>query len=261
MGSAKKNEGGSKDSTSKRRSQRVRNQKKRLIEAPKLETTPRVKRRKVQKAKSSQKENDSSIEDGVAMWSTRPRSAALRTWVGFLKSRSFNKNEWYCFSDGSSTGWHAAVIVPPNRKNVSCFTKWIDHEGARNVATEAAAYLLALENIPKECKKFTNISDFLFVGAHDTGNRNAKNVLIKKIYTRAKNIRTKAKIKVKHIHHAGHQKDKSDFTQFNHLVDHLAGLKKEVACRIPFKKVAKLVSAPKEFEMNIEEYHDVSAGL
>ena len=53
----------------------------------------------------------------------------------------------------------------------------------------------------------------------------------------------------------------SDFTQFNHLVDHLAGLKKEVACRIPFKKVAKLVSAPKEFEMNIEEYHDVSAGL
>jgi len=209
------------------------------------------------KSKAPEIVEESSSEEekiDVAMYSTRPRSAAKRAWVGLLKDKSLKSDRWYSFSDGSSTGWHAAVIIPPKRDQVHFVAKWLDHEGTRNVSAEAAAYLLALQNLPSEAKTLINVSDFLFVGAHDTDNRNAHHKLIKRIYKDAREIREGRSLEVTHIHHPGHQKDSSDFTKFNHLVDHTAGLRREVSCLIPYKKALKLLKNVKEFDAEIQKF-------
>eukprot|EP00494_Astrolonche_serrata_P016292 UN16456 len=73
------------------------------------------------------------------MWSTAVKSARVHKYVALQRIKLFKKNMWYTFSDGSSTGWHACVILDAERTKVQFISKFVDCEGTRNVGSEAAA--------------------------------------------------------------------------------------------------------------------------
>lgn len=152
-------------------------------------------------------------------------------WVTFRESRScvhdavtqlgeiVNGAVVWAFTDGSLAGYGAALVEPGKR-----IVKLAGREemtGARNVSAELNGFLLALENLPVGARVVV-VSDYLGVAAWMTGNWKIKNPEVRDRVERAKAIVIERELDLTFCHHAGHQKDDSDFTRYNNLADRLA---------------------------------------
>ncbi len=155
--------------------------------------------------------------------STHPgtiKPAHQARWIRLRKSRGCDEDRTWIFTDGSSLGGFAAVILRGEEMLTSA--DWKEPTPTKNIAAELNALVLGLREA-KQGESVTIVSDYLGVAAWMTSNWKIKDQEVARIIKTAKTIVENLELDVRYIHHGSHQTDNSDFTRMNNLVDKLAG--------------------------------------
>lgn len=160
------------------------------------------------------------IEPGAE--STQPSTATGKyaKWVSYRPSRTTDPDMTWIFTDGSTTGRHAAVIVHKGGGVIQRLTGNARRTKTRNVGAELNGMLLGLEHAPRG-ERVTVVSDYLGIAAWMTGNWKINDREVREKIARAKAIVEERSLTVAFVHHAGHQTDSSDFTRYNCEADAL----------------------------------------
>ena len=169
---------------------------------------------------------------------TNPASAERKyrvPWVFFTKDRSITPDKTWVFTDGSSSGWHAAKIVRPG-VDVRSLCRFIEPTRTRNVGAELNGFLLGIKHV-EDGSTVIVVPDFLNIAAWMTGAFEMKDEEVAEKIARAKKIVKSNELKLSFIHHAGHQKDDSHFTFFNDQADKLCTAQTSCDYVIPWKKI------------------------
>lgn len=159
---------------------------------------------------------------------TNERTSTLkgREWVKYRPCRkAAHDGRTWVFSDGSSTGFHSAVIVHDRGKVVRRLTRLRGPDHTRNVGAELDGALLGLEHCAPG-SKVVLVSDFLGVAAWFTGAWSVRDQAVADRVVEARTIVTEKKLSLTFVHHAGHQRDDSDLTRWNAEADRLCSGKK-----------------------------------
>ena len=159
--------------------------------------------------------------------STSPKTVRVphqARWISYREDRSCDAKRTFIFTDGSSNGGYAAVIVR-NGKDLVKSRGWETPTSTKNVGPELNGMLLGLRQAT-EGESITMVSDYLGVAAWMTENWKIKDPEVRDKIREAKEIVARLNLDLDFIHHGGHQKDTSAFTQFNNLADKLAGVLK-----------------------------------
>lgn len=148
-------------------------------------------------------------------------------WLRFRQDRTITPDRVWLFTDGSTTGWHAATLVVPG-EYVRSAARFCEFHASRNIAGELNGLLLGLELAPSNVT-ISIVHDFIGVGAWTIGSWEIKSDDVKDKITRARKLIADKNLDVSFIHHGGHQDKKkkdrpichSDFTQWNCATDRL----------------------------------------
>ena len=189
------------------------------------------------------------------MFSTSAQSAAKRHWLALERDLS-RRPGWMVSTDGSSTGWHAAVLVGPPGTGLRLRARWDDMQGTRNVGAEASGFLLGIESLPPGIESVMCLADFLNALAFDAGTANYKHPYLVEVYAKVdqeKRARFPDGLDITHVHHPGHQKDDSFFTRLNCCADFLASLGRDVDVILPEHQLEQLAAGPAEFAARLEQ--------
>lgn len=152
------------------------------------------------------------------------------SWLKFRKDRSVKSDAIYIFSDGSSSGWHGAVIIDPGK--TIRYRSSFEETPNRNINAEFNGAILGLEAIVPN-SKINLIHDLLGLGAWIIGAWKINKPAVKQKTDQIKNIIKDKNLDVSWVHHAGHQNKKkgerpicnSQFTHYNCQADQLCGSK------------------------------------
>lgn len=162
-------------------------------------------------------------KNGYFIYTTSQKTASnysRNNWIKYRPSKSIDTNDVWAFTDGSDTGWHSAIIICNDSKEVRKLASFLEKTPMRNVSSELDAMILALSQTP-EGSCINIVHDYIGVGAWMVGAWKAKKQKVKNRIAKAKKIIIDRKLTVLFIHHKGHQSDQSDFTKFNNLADQL----------------------------------------
>lgn len=156
------------------------------------------------------------------MWSTSKETADRNaTFISFRRSRRISAETVHIFTDGSSSGWHAAVVLIDGKK-VRRASRFLEPGPMRNVAAELRALTLGLYYAPKgrEC---VVVHDYLGVGAWYIGAWQIKKPEVQKLVDESRRVALARDLTLSFIHHGGHQSESrdDDFTYWNNEVDRL----------------------------------------
>jgi len=145
-------------------------------------------------------------------------------WVSLLEDRRCMADKTYVFTDGSSKGGFGAVVV--TRAYARKYAGFNKPTSTRNVGAELDALCLGLARAP-ENTEVTIVSDYLGIAAWMTGNWKIKDQLVRGKIEHAMAIAEDRGLFLSFIHHAGHQRDNSDFTRWNNCADRLCDGREE----------------------------------
>lgn len=137
----------------------------------------------------------------------------------------------WAFTDGSSDGLHAAVLVTaPHRGKRS--VRMIAQASAqppktRNVAAEVDGVRLAVETASEEsgASSLIVVSDFLWTAAYLKGVRKMKSTELRARVDALEEAVRAAPFKLVFVHHPGHRKGDSLMIRYNDMADRLCGNK------------------------------------
>lgn len=160
------------------------------------------------------------IEKTVESTNLSTANGKSKRWIRFRKDRSATPDAAWVFTDGSSSGRFAAVIVHKGGGMIERRTGFEPMTHTRNVGAELNALLLGLEHSPKG-ERVVVISDYLGIGAWMTGNWKINDPEVARKVARANALVRERGLDVLFVHHAGHQRDDSDFTKYNSEADRL----------------------------------------
>ena len=188
------------------------------------------------------------LKAGERMHSTKLASAAKRKWLVHAPDKSRDPARAYCSTDGSSSGWHAAVFVAAGADVATLRARWADCLGSRNVGAEAFGFSLGVETLPPTCRDCVFLADFLNALAWDCGAAKYKHPAIVEAFDGQNGVgayrrrvgHTPATSRWDHVHHPGHQTDSSWFTQLNQVADNLASCAMDVEVTVPLEVLASL---------------------
>jgi hypothetical protein len=164
----------------------------------------------------------------TSMNATKP--AHTKKWLKYRTGRHIDDKSIWMFIDGSSTGWHAAVILNPFTKKITRIAKFRKPNKSANVGAELMSLVIGLQADEAEPdKRIIVVHDYIGTGAWLVKAWKIKSPEVLDIvqginYT----IDMKAFTSVRFIHHGGHQKDDTDFTRWNNEVDQLCTNQQEV---------------------------------
>lgn len=162
------------------------------------------------------------------METTNPHTANVtykKPWLRLRTDKSVKPGSVWLFTDGSSTGWHAASLLVPG-KYVRQIAKFAAKTPSRNIAAELNAAILGLERCGSGDGPVCVVHDYLGVGAWTIGAWKINNDEVREKVEKIKKIITDQKLDVSFIHHPGHLdkgkfKDDSEFTRWNCSTDRL----------------------------------------
>ena len=202
-----------------------------------------------------------ALAEGQLMHSTSTKSAGLRKWLALTPTaQERDPTLSYCSSDGSSTGWHSCVFVPRSgvvgaEPLARLRVRWGDMKGSRNVGAEASGFLLSMQTVaaapPADTRNVVFLADFLNALAWDVGAANYCHEVMTAVYGEVETLRRTAGVgkhahpdggRWDHVHHPGHQKDASWYTQLNLAADNLASLGMDVDCYVPLSVLRSLMT-------------------
>lgn len=141
-------------------------------------------------------------------------------WVAHRASRDADPAMTWIFTDGSTTGRHAAVIVHKGGGVIQRLTGRAPRTSTRNVGAELNGMLLGLRHAPRG-ERVVVVSDYLGIAAWMTGNWKINDPEVRSKVEKAKAIIEDRGLTASFVHHAGHQSDASDFTRYNCEADAL----------------------------------------
>jgi hypothetical protein len=141
----------------------------------------------------------------------------------------------WIFTDGSTTGWHAAVLILPGL-SIHRLAAHAAPTPTRNVGAEMNGLILGLRNAQPGIPVWV-VHDYVGVGAWITGGWEIKSFEVQEQVREIEKIIDERDLTLNFFHHGGHQKDKSQFTFFNNAADSLCSGKKAVDSveRVPSK--------------------------
>src|SRR5581483_9665487 len=111
------------------------------------------------------------------METTNPHTANVtykKPWLRLRDDKTVKAGNVWLFTDGSSTGWHAASVLVPG-KYVRQVTKFAEKTPSRNIAAELNAAILGLQVCSSVDGPIYVIHDYLGVGAWTIGAWNINN--------------------------------------------------------------------------------------
>jgi len=144
-----------------------------------------------------------------------------KPWISYRNSRNIDKNSIWIFCDGTTMGCFASIILYP-QDTITKKVGYTPQTSTKNVGAELNSVILGLESLVTPI----NFPVYLVVDYIGTipwilGKWNINNPEVKdKIDTILKILKEK-QIELYLIQHKSHQKDKSDFTLYNNMVDSL----------------------------------------
>ncbi len=160
---------------------------------------------------------------------TSERSAAMkgRPWLRLRPGQAGRACDdpamLYAFTDGSTRGSYAAVLVQAGR-TVKEECRWRPPTRTRNVGAEWDGFVLGLELAPPRAR-LTIVVDLLWIHAQLIDVRRTLDDEIVEKLERAKALISRKTLDLTLVHHDGHQTDASDFTRWNARADELCDAK------------------------------------
>jgi hypothetical protein len=131
------------------------------------------------------------------------------------------------FIDGSSSGWHAAVILDPFSKTITRLAKWRKPE-SNNIGPELWSLLIGLKEVDNS-KPLVVVHDYIGTGAWMVKAWKIKKDNVQRAVDAIRAVVDEREFdSIKFIHTGGHKKDHSDFTRWNNEADALCTAKREV---------------------------------
>lgn len=150
-----------------------------------------------------------------------------RRWLRLRTSRWIDDKSVWMFIDGSSSGWHAAVILDPFAKTKTEIAELQPPKSA-NVGPELWSCILGLREVDPT-KPLTVVHDYMGTGAWMVGGWKIKSPNVQEAIDEIRSlIKDRGLVSVKFIHTGGHKKDDSDFTRWNNRADELCSSKQRV---------------------------------
>ena len=134
----------------------------------------------------------------------------------------------YGFTDGSSTGSYAAVLIDKEGR-ISEHSRHVPQSQTRNVAAEIMAVGLALNFAPRG-SRVVIVSDYMGTGLWLHGCYGFKCADSTRRIRLLLHLIAARKLSVDFIHHRGHQADQSDFTIYNNRADELCRQRPDDGC-------------------------------
>lgn len=160
--------------------------------------------------------------------------------------RELDAEETWMFPDGSSTGWHALVVL---RKGQD--PRLIAREiimDTKNVGAEMSGLLMALEHlIPGE--RVAIVADFLWSIYYVLGWRNVRHPALQEQVAAARALLdARRPASLRYIHIRGHERDASAFGRWNHVADRLCALRRPVDLTAPESAFGEPGARPRSLE-------------
>jgi hypothetical protein len=165
------------------------------------------------------------IVETTSLNATKP--AHTKKWLKYRTGRHIDTKSVWMFIDGSSSGWHAAVILDPFGKRKIELARFKKPKSA-NIGPELLSCLIGLEAVDPT-KPLTVVHDYIGTGAW----------LVKAWKIRSPNVQEAVDlieatitrrdfISIRFIHTGGHQKNDTEFGRYNNRADELCNNKAEV---------------------------------
>jgi hypothetical protein len=163
--------------------------------------------------------------------------------VIFKPDRELDSDETWMFPDGSSTGWHALVVLRTGQdprlmaREIPMSTK--------NVGAEMSGFLMALEEIvPGE--RVAIVADFLWSIYYLLGWRNVHHPALQEQVAAARALLdARRPASLRYIHIRGHERDGSAFGRWNHVADRLCALRQPVDRTVPLSAFGEPGARPR----------------
>lgn len=200
-----------------------------------------------------------SLDPGLAMVrvettvrATHEREAGVRGRpVGFKADRAIDSPDTWMFTDGSSKGWQALVVLRPGHD--PRLRARAARTETRNVGAEVAALVSALEEL-QPGERVAIVSDFLWSIYYVLGWYRVENPVLREQVTAARALLAERRpAAVRFIHVKGHELDESDLGRWNDVADRLCALGVAVDVAVPASafgppggrwKLAELLASP-----------------
>lgn len=164
------------------------------------------------------------------IWTTQQktaRSIQYRNYVRLRRDRHMPKsNHVWVFTDGSSTGSSAAVILSPGEAPRE-LVRHLERPANANVGAEIMAVALGLKHV-KDSADVMLVSDYLGTACWLNSCWRLKDPPSVVRLGVVHHLITSKRLMVTFIHHKGHQKDNSPFTRWNNRADKLCSVEARV---------------------------------
>jgi ribonuclease HI len=158
-------------------------------------------------------------------------AGARRRAVGFKPDREIDSPDTWMFTDGSSDGWQALVVLRPGQD--AHLVARPAPSDARNVGAEVAALVSALEATSRG-EQVAIVSDFLWSIYYVLGWHRVEHALLREQVAAARAILAERRpASVRFIHIKGHERDDSALGRWNDVADRLCALRSAVDTTVP----------------------------
>jgi hypothetical protein len=171
--------------------------------------------------------------------------------VGFKADRAIDSPDTWMFTDGSSKGWQALVVLRPGQ-DPRLVARAAQTE-TRNVGAEVAALVTAF-GILEPGERVALVSDFLWGIYYVLGWHRVENAVLREQVAAARALLAERRpAAVRFIHVKGHERDDSELGRWNDVADRLCSLGAEVDVAVPAAafgpaggrwKLAELLASP-----------------
>ena len=148
------------------------------------------------------------------------KPAHTKKWLKLRTGKWIDDKSIWMFIDGSSTGWHGAVILDPFAKKRTDLANFQEPKSA-NIGPELLSCLLGLEQADPT-KPLTIVHDYIGTGAWLVGAWKIKSSNVFEAVSMIKaTIEERQFTSIRFIHTGGHQKNDTDFGLWNNRADAL----------------------------------------
>jgi len=148
------------------------------------------------------------------------KPAHTKKWLKLRTSKWIDDKSTWMFIDGSSSGWHAAVILDPFAKEKTELAEFQKPKSS-NIGPELLSCLIGLNEVDPT-KPLTVVHDYIGTGAWLVKAWKIKSPNVQEVVDLIKaTIEKREFTSIRFIHTGGHQKNDTDFGLWNNRVDEL----------------------------------------
>lgn len=162
------------------------------------------------------------------------KPAHTKKWLRLRTSKWIDDEHVWMFIDGSSSGWHAAVILDPFAEQRTEIAKFQKPKSA-NIGPELWSLLIGLQQVDP-VKPLTVVHDYIGTGAWLVNAWKIKSPNVQEAVDLIRQtIREREFTSIRFIHTGGHQKNDTDFGVWNNRADQLCNNQQDVHTTVDWK--------------------------